>query len=59
MHVMKSYQNSTVDSKQFGLAFVTEDAYENLKDNENSIQSEEYIYAIPIKWCNDSETVEK
>ena len=31
-----------------GLAFVTEDAYENLKDNENSIQSEEYIYAYRL-----------
>ena len=40
--------DSTVDSKQFGLAFVTEDAYENLKDNENSIQSEEYIYAYRL-----------
>ena len=38
---------------------MTEDAYENLKDNENSIQSEEYIYAYRLKWCNDSETVEK
>ena len=40
--------DSTVDSKQFGLAFVTEDAYDNLKDNENSIQSEEYIYAYRL-----------
>ena len=27
---------------------MTEDAYENLKDNENSIQSEEYIYAYRL-----------
>ncbi|WP_410076304.1 ABC transporter permease, partial [Anaerostipes sp.] len=40
--------DSTVDSKQFGLAFVTEDAYQNLKENENSIQSEEYIYAYRL-----------
>ena len=40
--------DSTVDSKQFGLAFVTEDVYDNLKDNENSIQSEEYIYAYRL-----------
>ena len=40
--------DSTVDSKQFGLAFVTEDAYQNLKNNENSIQSEEYIYAYRL-----------
>ena len=26
--------DSTVDSKQFGLAFVTEDVYQNLKNNE-------------------------
>ena len=40
--------DSTIDSKQFGLAFVTEDAYQNLKDNENSIQSEEYVYAYRL-----------
>ena len=40
--------DSTVDSKQFGLAFVTEDVYQNLKNNENSIQSEEYIYAYRL-----------
>ena len=27
---------------------MTEDAYDNLKDNENSIQSEEYIYAYRL-----------
>lgn len=40
--------DSTVDSKQFGLAFVTEDVYQNLKNNENRIQSEEYIYAYRL-----------
>ena len=40
--------DSTVDSKQFGLAFVMEDAYQNLKNNQNSIQSEEYIYAYRL-----------
>lgn len=38
--------DSTVDSKQFGLAFVTEDAYENLKDNENSIIGT--LYALGV-----------
>ena len=40
--------DSTVDSKQFGLAFVTDKAYQTLKDGENSIQSEEYIYAYRL-----------
>lgn len=40
--------DSTVDSKQFGLAFVTDRAYQKLKNGKHSIQSEEYIYAYRL-----------
>lgn len=37
--------DSTVDSSQFGLAFVTADAYETLKEAGKSARAEEYVYA--------------
>lgn len=44
----KEMSDSTVDSMQFGLAFVTADAYDICKDAGGSKQSEEYVYAYRL-----------
>lgn len=41
----KSLSDSSVDSKNFGLAFLTQEAYARLKTNEKSVKAEEFIYA--------------
>ena len=41
----KELSDSTVDSTQFGLAFVTKEAYHALEAAEKSVQAEEYVYA--------------
>lgn len=40
--------DSAVDSKQFGIAFVTKDTYEDLKQSGKSVKSEEYYYAYRL-----------
>lgn len=41
----RNLSDSSVDSKSFGLAFVTEEAYDGLAAGGKSVQSEEYVYA--------------
>lgn len=48
---LKELSDSTVDSAGFGLAFVTEDAYDALKQGGKSTKAEEYTYAYLL---NDS-----
>lgn len=44
----KDLSDSSVESKQFGLAFVTGDTYETLKSSGDSAKSEEFIYAYRL-----------
>lgn len=44
----RSLTDSSVESKQFGLAFVDAGAYERLKDSGSSMKSEEYNYAYRL-----------
>lgn len=44
----KDLSDSSVESKQFGLAFVTGDTYETLKSSGDSVKSEEFIYAYRL-----------
>lgn len=44
----KEFSDSAVDSSQFGLAFVTEDAYETLKASGKSEKTESYYYAYRL-----------
>ena len=41
----KNISDSSVDSEQFGIAFVTKESYQELKRARNSQKSEEYVYA--------------
>lgn len=41
----KSLADSSVNSRQFGMAFVTEEAYEELLAAGKSVKAEEYVYA--------------
>lgn len=45
---LKNMSDSSVDSKSFGVAFVTSEAYEELKASGESVKSEEYIYAYRL-----------
>ena len=45
---LKNMSDSSVDSKSFGVAFVTSEAYEDLKASGESVKSEEYIYAYRL-----------
>ena len=44
----RSMGDSTVDSANFGTAFVTGDLYDRLADTGKSLQSEEYLYAYRL-----------
>ena len=44
----KNISDSIVDSKQFGMAFLTENAYNTLKENNLSMKTEEYTYAYTL-----------
>lgn len=52
---LQNLSDSSVDSNNFGLAFVSESAYDKLKAGGKSIQSEEYIYSYLLngKLTND------
>ena len=54
--VYKDFTDSSVNSVQFGTAFVTEDAYVTLLDEGKSIRAEEYVYAYLL---NNSMTNEE
>lgn len=54
--VYKDFTDSSVNSIQFGTAFVTKDAYETLLDEGNSVKAEEYVYAYRL---NDAMTDEE
>lgn len=41
----RNLSDSAVDSSQFGIGFLTESDYRMLKEEQKSIQSEEYLYA--------------
>ena len=45
---LKELSDSSVDSKHFGLVFVTDGQYESLKKEGQSIQSESYTYAYAL-----------
>lgn len=44
----ESFADSSVDSKQFGVAFVTKEEYQKLLKTKKSIRSEEYVYAYRL-----------
>lgn len=44
----KVMSDSAVDSANFGTAFVTQAAYEAMRDTGGSVQSEEYVYAYRL-----------
>lgn len=44
----KKLSDSSVDSKSFGMVFLDEGAYKELKESGNSDQSEEYLYAYRL-----------
>ena len=46
--VLKSISDSTVDSKQFGVAFLTAEGYQSLLDSGKSAKTEEYVYAYRL-----------
>ncbi|OPJ59566.1 FtsX-like permease family protein [Clostridium oryzae] len=46
--MLKNMSDSNVDSKHFGLAFVTDKKYENLKENGNYSKTEEYVYGYKL-----------
>lgn len=43
--VLRNFSDSAVDSRQFGIGFVTEEDYKQMKSSGESISSEEYSYA--------------
>lgn len=49
----KSFSDTSVDSKNFGTAFVTEDSYKEMKDAGKSMKAEEYVYSYLL---NDKTT---
>lgn len=55
----KKLGDSTVDSKQFGLAFLTADGYEQIKKKEDSIHSEEYVYAYRLNGAMSNKELRK
>lgn len=58
--MLKNLSDSTVDTRQFGIAFVTEHTYGILKSNGSSSKAEEYIYAYRLNdKMSDKELKEK
>lgn len=45
---LKEFSDSTVDSMSFGTAFVTGEAYEELRRGGRAVQAEEYVYAYRL-----------
>lgn len=46
--MLKKLSDGTVDARQFGIAFVTKNTYDTLKNNGSSSKAEEYIYAYRL-----------
>lgn len=46
--VYKNLSDSSVNSKEFGLGFVSESSYEELKNAKQNIKSEEYVYSYRL-----------
>ncbi len=58
--MLKNLSDSTVDARQFGIAFVTEHTYGILKSSGSSSKAEEYIYAYRLNdKMTDKELKEK
>lgn len=58
--MLKNLSDSTVDARQFGIAFVTEHTYGILKSSGSSSKAEEYIYAYRLNdKMSDKELKEK
>ena len=56
----KEFSDSTVDSVQFGMAFITSEKYEQMKAAGNSMKSEEFVYAYSRNGAmTDAELKEK
>lgn len=55
----KNLSDSSVDSGQFGLAFVTKEAYAHLKETNNSEKSEEYVYSYRLNGKMTDEELKK
>lgn len=45
---LKNISDSSVDSKQFGLAFLEQETYQKLKKAGNAVKAEEYVYAYRL-----------
>ncbi len=56
---LRKLSDSTVDSRQFGLAFLTEEAYQAVKDGGESLQSEEYHYAYRLNGAMTSQELKE
>lgn len=50
----RSMGDSTVDSANFGTAFVTDALYEQLRDGDRALQAEEYLYACRLNGAMSS-----
>ena len=50
---LKNLSDTAVDSENFGLLFVTDEAYEKLKNSKTAMKSEEYYYSYKL---NDAMT---
>lgn len=55
----KNLSDSSVDSDIFGTVFVTEEAYERLKESGNSAKTEEYLYAFRLQEGTTAKDVKK
>lgn len=57
--MLKSISDTGVDSVNFGLAFVTEDVYQDMLASEQSVKSEEYYYAYRLNGRLTDDELEK
>lgn len=55
----KKLTDSSVNSIQFGTAFVTAKAYEQLLEEENSVQAEEYVYAYRLNGATTNDELKE
>ena len=57
--VFKNLSDSSVDSRQFGLAFVNPEAYDALSETGQSIRTEEYVYSYRLNGKMTDEELKK
>lgn len=55
----RNLSDSSVDSRQFGLAFVTEEAFQSLSESESSDNSQEYVYAYLLNGALTNEELKE